>query len=399
MSEARGEWRRGWRVVLGSALALGTALPVWNYVSSLFVVHLTGEFGWTRGQLASATSAAFIGSLAGPFVGKLADNIGVRPVLGLGLIGYACMFLALAFQPGTLLAYTIIIMFHTMIGIACGGAIFSRAVASWFENGRGFALGLTMTGVPLSAAFIAPAVQWMIDNNGWRSGYMLLAGLTLCLGLPLVLALVRERPRPPEAAFELGADWGQIIRSPGFWLLALSLLPVNAAGTGVMSAMAPMLTDQGISAATAAQLVALFAVAVIVARLAAGWSIDRFPPHIVAAVVTAAPALGCVCLFYADGSAAWATVALLLIGVQQGAEIDLVGYLLARLFGMRNFASAYGVCVAFLGLSGAAGVAWFGRSFDASGSYGSVVFVSIFAYLLGAALLYALGKRVAHPTG
>lgn len=396
MSDASREWREGWRVVAGAALALGTALPIWNYVSSLFVVHLTGEFGWTRGQLASATAAAFIGSLAGPFVGKLADNFGVRPVLGFGLIGYAAMFVALALQPGTLLAYTVIIMFHTMIGVACGGAIFSRAVASWFDRSRGFALGLTMTGVPLSAALVAPAVQAMIDGYGWRSGYLLLAGLALCVGLPLVLALVRERPRPAVDVPQEGAEWAQIVRSGGFWLLALSLLPVNAAGTGIMSAMAPMLTDQGISAAMAATMVSTFAVAVIVARLAAGWSIDRYPPHIVAAVVTGIPALGCALLLFADGSPLWATFALLLIGVQQGAEIDLVGYLLARLFGMRNFASAYGVCVAFLGLSGAAGVAWFGRSFDASGSYASVIALAVPAYLLGAALLFALGRRVAH---
>lgn len=88
--------------------------------------------------------------------------------------------------------------------------------------------------------------------------------------------------------------------------------------------------------------------------------------------------------------------ALLLIGVQQGAEIDLVGYLLARLFGMRNFASAYGVCVAFLGLSGAAGVAWFGRSFDATGSYAQVIAISVPGYLVGSLLLFALGRRVAH---
>lgn len=396
MSDAAEEWRNGWRVVAGAALALGTALPIWNYVSSLFVVHLTGEFGWTRGQLASATAAAFFGSLAGPLVGKVADNVGVRPVLSVGLLGYAGMFVALALQPGTLLAYTAIIMFHTMIGVACGGAIFSRAVASWFDRSRGFALGLSMTGVPLSAALVAPAVQWMIDANGWRSGYLLLAGLALFVGLPLTLALVRERPRPAEDAPGEGAEWSQIVRSGGFWLLALSLLPVNAAGTGIMSAIAPMLTDQGISAALAATLVSAFAMAVIAARLGAGWSIDRFPPHIVAAVVTGAPALGCAVLFFADGSALLATVALLLIGVQQGAEIDLVGYLLARLFGMRNFASAYGVCVAFLGLSGAAGVAWFGQSFDATGSYSSAIALSVPAYFAGAAMLFSLGARVAH---
>ncbi len=406
MSAAAAEWHSGWRVVLGAGLALGTALPVWNYVSSLFIDPMTAEFGWTRGQLASASASAFFGSMAAPVIGKVADTFGARRVLLAGLLGYAGMFTALAFQPGTLAAYSVIIMLHTMIGIACGGAIFSRAVAGWFDRSRGLALGLTMTGVPLAAALVTPALQLVISNWGWQSGFLFLASLSIFIGIPCTFLLVRERPRvmvagagdgPPPAAD--GSDWSHIVRSRGFWLLALSLLPINAAGTGVMSAMVPILTDSGMTPVAAASLISVFAISVIASRLGAGWLIDRLPPHIVAAIVAAIPAAGCAILLVADGSYAIAAVALLLIGIQQGAEIDLVGYLLARLFGMKNYASAYGVCVVFLGLSGAFGVAWFGRSFDANQSYDLALTLSIPAYLLGAALLFSLKSAIsmAHP--
>lgn len=397
MSTTASEWRSGWPVVFGAALALGTALPVWNYVSSLFVAPMTAEFGWTRGQLASASASAFFGSLAAPVIGKVADIFGARRVLMLGLLGYAGAFLALAFQPGTLAAYTVIIMLHTMIGIACGGAIFSRAVAGWFDRSRGLALGLTMTGVPLAAALITPALHLVIAGWGWQSGFIFLSALSLVIGIPCVFLLVRERDHvqtagpgegPPPA--QDGANWSEIARSSGFWLLALALLPINAAGTGIMSAMAPILTDGGMSPALAAGLVSMFAISVIASRLGGGWLIDRFPPHLVAAGVAAVPAIGCALLLAGQANVALAAVALILIGVQQGAEIDLVGYLLARLFGMKNYASAYGVCVVFLGLSGAFGVAWFGRSFDAHGSYDTALAISAPCYLAGAALLFAL---------
>jgi len=401
MTGTTNEWRQGWPVVLGAAIALGTALPVWNYVSSLFVAPMTETFGWTRGQLASASASAFLGSLAAPLVGKIADVMGARRILIVGLLGYACALLALAFQPGTLGAYTVIIMLHTMIGIACGGAVFSRAVAGWFNRSRGLALGLTMTGVPLAAALTTPALHFVISGWGWQAGFMFLAALSLCIGIPCVLLLVREHAHvqladggeglPPR---QDGASWPQILRSKGFWLLAIALLPINAAGTGIMSAMAPILTDAGISPLMAAALVSIFAVSVIFARLGGGWLVDHFPPHLVAGSVAAVPALGCALLFFSHGSVPLATLALLLIGVQQGAEIDLVGYLLARLFGMRNYASAYGVCVVFLGLSGAFGVAWFGRSFDAHGSYDLALALSVPCYLAGAALLYAMRSAI-----
>ena len=395
---ARSEWRSGGRVVLGATLGIATALPIWNYVSSLFTIPLTTEFGWTRGGMASAAATAFFGSLAAPFVGKIADVVGARRVLVVGLAGYACLFLALAFQPGSLVAYSVIIMFHTMVGIACGGAIFSRAVAGWFENSRGLALGVTMTGAPLGAALASPLLQWTIATHGWRSGFVMLASLAAGVGLPLVLLLVRENSRKMSAPdgeqismTKVGADWPEIARSRSFWILACALLPITAAGTGLMSSMVPILSDGGMKTATAAALVSGFALAVIVSRLSAGWLVDRFAPHLVAAAVAAIPAAGCLLLLYANGSVVVALIALALIGVQQGAEIDLVGYLIARLFGMKNYASAYGVCVVFLGLSSAAGIAFFGRAFDVWHSYVIPIGLAVPAYLLGAALFLALG--------
>lgn len=382
--------------MLGSVVAIGTALPVWNYLSSLFVVPMTTEFGWSRGAMASASASAFFGSLAAPVVGKIADLFGARRVLTVGLIGYAAMIAALALQPGSLSAYTVIIMFHTMIGIGCGGAVFSRAVAGWFEYSRGLALGMTMTGVPIAAALITPALQWIIAAHGWRAGLFMLSGLAALVGAPMVLALIRERPavdpagEPVAIAGATGKDWSQIVRSPGFWLLALALLPINAAGVGILSAMVPILTDGGLTTPVAARLVSAFAIAVIVSRLGAGWLVDRFPAHIVAAAVAATPAIGCAMLLDFGGQLWRAALALAFIGVQQGAEIDLVGYLVARLFGMKNYASAYGVCVVFLGLSGAFGAAWFGRTFDAHHSYRMALGLAIPCYLAGGGMLLAL---------
>ena len=385
-----GEWRRSWHIVVGAAVGLGTALPIWNYVSSLFVTHLTGAFGWTRGELASASAASVIGALAGPVIGKIADRFGVRPVLAVGFVGMALVYVGFAYQDGSLGTYAVLIVAHTMIGLACGGAIFSRAVAGWFERSRGLALGLTMTGVPASAALVTPLLQMIIDSYGWQAGYLFLAALAVGVGLPISMWLIRDCPRPPDATQDAGSDWSAIARSKGFWLLVLSLLPVNAAGTGLMSQMAPLLTDQGLTAATAAWLLSLFAGSVLVSRVAAGWAIDRFSPRLVAAIVTAAPAIGCAALLLGDNSLWVAMAALVLIGVQQGAEIDLVGYLLARMFGLKNYASAYGVCVASLGLSGAAGVAWFGWSYDAVGSYDAALTLSVPCFLVGAAMLMAL---------
>lgn len=388
------EWRGGWRVVAGSGFALGVALPAWNYYASLFVVPLTEAFGWTRGEMASASAFSLVGAFCAPVVGRLADKCGVRPVLVTGLFGYAAVLAAFAAQSGSLLAYALLIIAHTGVGLAAGGAIFCRAVAGWFSAARGLALGLTMTGVPIAAALVTPALQAVISGYGWQSGYLFLATLSVVIGIPFVLALVREKRVDP--GLSPGSEWGEIMGSPRFWLLLVSLIPVNAAGTGIMSQMAPLLTDGGLAPSHAAWLLSVFAGSVIFSRLAAGWAIDRFPPHFVAAVVTATPALGCLLFLSSGASFEMSALALVLIGVQQGAEIDLVGYLLARMFGLRHYATAYGACVLALGLSGAAGVYLFGALYDRGGSYALALSMSAAGYALGALLLFAL--RLKHHT-
>ena len=64
-----------------------------------------------------------------------------------------------------------------------------------------------------------------------------------------------------------------------YWSIA-STLPVNAAGTGIMSQMSPLLIDRGMSPATAAWLLSVFATSVLFSRLGRGWLIDHFSPRI-----------------------------------------------------------------------------------------------------------------------
>ena len=44
------EWRRGWRTVLGAALAAATGVNLLYFVFSLFIPHLQKETGWTLGE-------------------------------------------------------------------------------------------------------------------------------------------------------------------------------------------------------------------------------------------------------------------------------------------------------------------------------------------------------------
>ncbi|MBP6435723.1 MAG: hypothetical protein KA292_13785, partial [Sphingorhabdus sp.] len=74
------EWRRGWRTVLGAALAAATGVNLLYFVFSLFIPHLQKETGWTLGEFSQLQALVGIGSLAAPLVGWAMDRYGLRRV-------------------------------------------------------------------------------------------------------------------------------------------------------------------------------------------------------------------------------------------------------------------------------------------------------------------------------
>jgi hypothetical protein len=75
-----------------------------------------------------------------------------------------------------------------------------------------------------------------------------------------------------------------------------------------------------------------------------------------------------------------------LIGVGAGGEAAITPYLLTRYFGLRSFSTLYGLTWTFYAAAGATGPVILGRSFDATGSYSSLLAVLALALAIAAAL-------------
>jgi OFA family oxalate/formate antiporter-like MFS transporter len=105
--------------------------------------------------------------------------------------------------------------------------------------------------------------------------------------------------------------------------------------------MIPMVTDAGIELSRAALIQSGLGIAVIVGRVAIGLLADHFFAPRLAALALSLTALGMVLL--ATGGTAMAVPAAFAIGFALGAEVDLIGYLTARYFGMAWYGRLYGM--------------------------------------------------------
>lgn len=395
------EWRAGWRIVAGAAVGLGTGVALYLLVASLFITRVTAEFGWTRGDMSIAGMVAFLtGALALPVIGQLLDRFGFRRVVLVCVPALALLYLAIALQPGSYAFYLSLMVWGGIFGGGTGAISYTRPVIAAFHRQRGLALGVATAGTSITAMIVPPILAAAIVAYGWRAGLYAMVALTLCVGLPLALFLIgraregaaRAVDDVPDAVVLTVRDvtLRDAARGLRFWFLVAALVAVNIPGSGVVGQLAPLIGDKGLSEGAAALVMSIYAVGLLAGRLITGFSLDRLPAPTVAAVMTLIPAVGITLLMIPSPSFALAALAVGMIGMQQGSEIDLIAYFVSRGFGLKHYSSIYGAIAMAGALSTALGLVLFGKAHDATGSYDVALIIGAVAFVVGAGAFFAL---------
>lgn len=158
--------------------------------------------------------------------------------------------------------------------------MFAPAVGTlsrYFSRRRVLAVGLALTGNGASSLVLAPALQLLLDNFGWRGALLLLGAITLhltpCGALlrPLVLSGdPAAKPRGPLAALGLG-----LFSRRAFLVFALGTALIGGGYFVPYVHLAPHALDRGLGGYGAALVVAVAAVGDACARLVCGWLADQ----------------------------------------------------------------------------------------------------------------------------
>lgn len=346
-SLAWAEVRAGWRVLLACTIGVAAgaaALPF--YTAGVFIAPLEHAFGWSRSAMAEASMAWTITVVVcAPFVGGLLDRFGVRGLASLSLLALGGTFFALSRLDGQLWVYLVIQVCGAATGIPSTPVAFTRAVNERFDHARGAALGLTLAGTGITAALAPSFTAAVVEANGWRSGFLALAAIALC-SAPLVFLLLGKRRNATQAASSAAAESAPFslkgaVRTPVFWRLLTAFFCLALGVSGWVLHTIPMMTDAGLSLAEAARIQGTLGIAVVAGRLGIGALADHFFAPRLASLTLGLTAVGMVAL--ATGGTGVAGPAAFAIGFALGAEVDLIGYLTARYFGLAAYGRLYGV--------------------------------------------------------
>jgi MFS family permease len=291
------------------------------------------------------------------------------------------------------------------LGAGANALPYLRTISSWFDKRRGLAIGIAMGGSGFGYSYVPPLIQYLIDNEGWRYGYYLLAGITFFVALPLAWAFLREAPSErdirntsefsgkSESVLEESAtfDLPTTLRSFVLWRLFFVFCLLSFSLYGVLAHLVPMMTDRGMSPANAALVQSTLGLSIVFSRIVIGYLIDRFFAPYVAVVCFALTAIGLAVLAM-GATYTLAFIAALFIGLSFGAEIDLLAFLTSRYFGVVNFGKVYGILFTSFLLGTSLGPYAYGLGYEITGSYTWILMTCVPIILVAAVVTGLLPK-------
>lgn len=391
----------GWWVVTACfiGLMLGeTSVGVFTF--GAFVKPLAAEFGWSRADISLARSIIGYTAVAVALpLGFLIDRYGARRLIVPSVLLLALATSSLYFLTDSLAHLYLGYFLIAFLGAATAPLCYSRVVVQWFDRQRGLALGIALAGVGIGAAVMPLFAQSIVTHWGWREAYLALGILIVVVALPVVAFVLVDSPDAhassavAHANADLSAGLGirEAAATGSFWLMAPAFLIMGVFTSGIVAHLIPLLTDRGVQPAQAAGIAATLGMSLVAGRVLAGHLMDRFFAPYVTIAFLIGPMIGFTLL--AMGAGTQATIlAVVLIGLAFGAEIDVISYFTSRYFGVRNFGRIAAIMYALFQFGAGAGPWLMGRGFDTAGSYEVMLYVFAGLSLLAAVLVAFLGS-------
>lgn len=401
-SGAAAEWRKYWLVPLGAAMGY-SAMGLQAYAVGPFVAPLEQEFGWSRAEvMLGLTISNLIGVFCNFAVGLMIDRLGPRRVGLTGLVVKCGAFALLATATGALLNWALLWVLVAFGAMLVQANIWTSAVASRFDKGRGFAIAVALTGSSVTAALAPLIATTLMADHGWRVAIAGTALSWLVVTFPLAFLFFRGkqdevvRQSKEEAAAHAaslpGVTLKEGLRMPAFWRITAANFAFAFYTLSLSPNLIPLLGEKGLSVAAAAGIASLIGVVGLVARLSAGYLLDRFSANVVATCIFLMPVGGCALMLMDAPGYVLLAIAVASFGATIGAEYDVVFYLVSRHLGLKAFGALLGALLTAGAMAGAIAPVAAGWIHDTTGSYDTLLWILMGMMLLSALAMATMGK-------
>ena len=383
----------GWLVVASLFISLFLVFGASVESFGIFVPYLLHHFGWSRTALSLAfTATASAAGFSGLFAGWLLDRIEPAIVLSVSAALAGLAFIG-ASQANS---YPVFILCYLVLGIGVGGCTMmpcSVVVANWFaERQRGLAMGITMMGTSFGGMILVPVVDRAIRAGGWRFGYEVVAAPIFLILLPLLIFVVRGKPRAETqhggaqaAAPVEGLELSEALKTRSFWLIAIAyFIYAFVAGAMVVHVIVNLI-GLGYKPTTAALTMSAIFLCASLGKIAFGVLADRVGSRTALLIDFVIEALG-IALVLGAQSPALLVLFAVLFGLTFEAQLALCPLVTAESLGLKRYGSISGILFFFVTSGASIGPLVTGRIFDVTHSYQDAFLLFIVLLIVAAAI-------------
>ncbi len=399
-----------WLILIGCCFLMAGAAGLLLGCAGVFFPPVCSELGFGVGELLIFFTILQIATMIMmPLVGKLLPKLNIRILLSVCFI--VCnASVALMSQFTALWQWYIA---GALMGLA-GAFVFlvpaTILINNWFQQKAGFALGFAMAFSGVAGVIFNPIIAYFITTFGWRTAYLMVAGISALLVLPFTLFVFRFQPEdmglkpygyeesttePPAAATALpGVPADKAIKSLSFVMMFL-LAGFIALPTGFNMHMPTFADSIGMTTAFGASMVSAIMIGNVSSKLLIGWMNDIigiFKVTLISVMIAAAVFIG---LVFFQHSPAILLALCVFLGITNGMTSVGIPLLVRSLFGSRDYTAIFSYINIGLCLVNAFGVTIIGFMYDHGGSYNPTFILGVVVCALTVLLLVLAfaGKR------
>jgi MFS family permease len=257
---------------------------------------MVGEFGWSRASMSLAffLYMAFF-ALSLTVIGRVYDRYGPKWVIVISTLFLSAGYMSISLINSLWQFY---ICYGFLAAIGLGGTSLSLVavvISKWFEKGRGVATSLALSGSCLGQFVLVPLITIVVLRSGWRAAHLFLGLVMLVLNIVLALVVIKGDPdQLGEKPFGSGngdkekesngespsgvnpQDLGlrEAMRTFSYWLYFVVMFICGSGDFLVATHLIPLVTDHGISATTAGNMLAWYGLMSLGGILIAGPASD-----------------------------------------------------------------------------------------------------------------------------
>jgi MFS family permease len=290
----------GWANLAIAALAMVGTLPGRTQGLGLITEPLLRDLHLDRVTYATVNLwATLIGAAFCLPYGRLLDRFGSRLVLAIVALGLGVSVIAMR-SVESIAAIFLTITLTRGFGQSALSVVSLALVGKWFARRLNFAMGIYSLLVGIGFIIAFPSVGAAVLKFGWRAAWAGVGGFLLFALLPLAWIFVRDTPEKNEIEQEplqaTDLTLLEALRSPAFWIFALSSSVFGLVYSGISLFNESILEQRGFDASVYHTVLVVSTMLGLLANFAGGWLATRWSIQRVAGLGMAVLALALVAL-------------------------------------------------------------------------------------------------------